>query len=69
MFLNSTDIVGQKAFSDTPVKEILHLKPVSHRGRSEYVCTRSGQIPVLVNIAELLVGFPINQNPSVATSA
>ena len=48
---------------------IISIKPVSHRGRSEYVFARSAQIPVLVNIAELLVGFPINRNQFVATSA
>ena len=45
------------------------VKPVSHRGRSEYVFTHSGQNPVLVNMAELLPGFPINRNQFVATSA
>ena len=44
------------------------LKLVSHRGRGEYGFTRSGQIPVLVNFAKLLVGFPINRNQFVATS-
>ena len=46
----------------------LWFKLVSQRGRSEYDFTRSGQIPVLVNFAKLLVGFPINRNQFVATS-
>ena len=46
------------------------VKLGAHNGRSEYVFTRSGQNPVLVNIAELLLpGFPINRDQFVATSA
>ena len=44
------------------------IEPASHRGRSEYIFTPSGQNPVLVNIGELLSGFPINRNQFVATS-
>ena len=42
---------------------------LGHRGRSGYVFTHSCQNPVLVYIAELLLGFLINTNQFVATSA
>ena len=56
-------------FSPHNIKRRVCIKLVSHRARSQQDCTRSGQIPLLVNFAELMVVFVLKCVHFVSTSA